>query len=98
MLSISPNAAEAIRGLTAQPGIPQGSGLKLAPQATDQGTVVELSLVEGPTESDQVVQEEGAQVFVAVELSTELDDKVLDAGVEEGRVSFSLMEQPPSGS
>lgn len=97
MLAISPEAAQAITGLVSQPGVPEGAGLRMAPGASPgEPTAVELTLAEGPTPSDQVVEEQGAQVFVDSELAPALDDKVLDATVEQDGVSFTLLEQPPT--
>jgi Fe-S cluster assembly iron-binding protein IscA len=94
MLTLSSTAVEVIERLTSQPNMPEGSGLRLAPQTTPEGNAISLSLAESPTESDQVVSEGGAQVFVAEELAPELDDKLLDAGVSGEQISFSLSEQP----
>jgi iron-sulfur cluster assembly protein len=98
MLAITPTAVQAIQGLTSQPGIPDGAGLKLSAQTTPEGTAIELSLVEAPDASDQVLGAEGAQVFVSEPLAPLLDDKVLDAAVQEGQVEFRLVEQPPDGA
>jgi iron-sulfur cluster assembly protein len=96
MLTISQGAAEAITGLVSQPEVPDGSGLRMTPRtAPGEPIAVELALVEGPTESDQVIQEQGAQVFVDNELAPVLDDKILDATVEEDRINFTLVEHPP---
>lgn len=97
MLAITPTAVQAIQGLTSQPGVPDGAGLKLSGQATPEGTTIELSLVETPEESDQVLQAEDTKVFVAAPLAPVLDDKILDAGVEEGKIAFKLIEQHSDG-
>jgi iron-sulfur cluster assembly protein len=95
LLAISTGAAEAIKGLVARPEVPEGAGLKLSPQESQEGTAIELNLVTAPADSDQIVREGDAQVFVAEELVPALDDKLLDAGVEEDQVRFTLSEQPP---
>lgn len=98
MLAITEDAAEAITGIVSQVQAPEGSGLRIAPRATEgERAAVDLSLVEGPAEADQVVEEQGARVFVDNQLAPELDDKVLDAAVQEDRVQFTLIEQPPTG-
>lgn len=97
MLAITPTAVEAIQGLTSQPGVPDGAGLKLSGQVTPEGTAIELSLVEAPEESDQVLQAEDTKVFVSAPLAPVLDDKILDAGVEEGKIAFKLIEQHGDG-
>lgn len=98
MLAITPSAVQAIQGLTSQPGIPEGAGLKLSETQSPEGTSIELSLVEGPAESDQVLEAESAHVFVSAPLAPLLDDKVLDAGVEGDQISFRLVEQPSDGA
>jgi iron-sulfur cluster assembly protein len=95
MLAITPTAVEAIQGLTSQPGVPDGAGVKLSPQPTPEGTTIELSLAEGPEESDQVLEADKARVFVAEPLAPVLDDKILDANVEGEQVSFTLIKQSP---
>ena len=96
MLAITHSALEAIQGLTSQPGVPEGAGLKLSGQTTPEGASLELTLAEGPDETDQVIQAEDANVFVAAPVSELLDDKVLDAEIQDDRVSFRLLEQPPA--
>ncbi|MGI8773985.1 MAG: HesB/YadR/YfhF-family protein [Actinomycetota bacterium] len=99
MLAITPSALEAIQGITSQPGVPEGAGLKISGQTTPEGTAVELSLAESPEESDQVLQAQDAHVFVAAPLTELLDDKVLDAEVREDQIAFRLLEQsPPDGA
>lgn len=98
MLAVSSSAVQAIRGLTSSPEVPDGAGLKLSPQRTAEGTSIELSLVEGPAQSDQVVKKEDVQVFVAEPLAEMLDDKVLDAGGEGEKVSFTLKDQGSEGA
>lgn len=93
MLAITPSALEAIQGITSQPGVPEGAGLKISGQPTPEGTAVELSLAASPEESDQVLQAEDAHVFVAAPLTELLDDKVLDAEVREDQIAFRLLEQ-----
>ncbi len=98
MLTMTPDAAEAIRLLVDQPEAPEGAGLKLAPGVAEPGepAPITLSLTEGPTPSDQVVEEQGARLFIDQELAPVLEDKVLDASVEGGQVAFTLIEQPPT--
>jgi Fe-S cluster assembly iron-binding protein IscA len=60
---------------------------------SEQGLALELSLADGPKESEQVVQDQGANVFLEPELASYLDDKLLDAEVAENQVNFTLNEQ-----
>jgi len=98
MLAITPSAVQLIQGLMSQPEVPDGAGLKLSGQMTPEGASIELNVVAGPEESDQVLEAEGAKIFVAAPVTQALDDKILDAGVEEGNIEFRLMEQSSNGS
>ncbi len=95
MLTITPSAATAINAIVSSSPVPEG-GLKIsgAPQ-NDSQVAFQLSVVDGPTESDAVVEEQGSRVFVEETAAPFLDDAVLDAQVEEGQVRFSLRESPP---
>jgi iron-sulfur cluster assembly protein len=95
MLAISESAAEAIRGLTAAPEVPDGTGLRISvqPQPEEGSAPLALSLAATPAEDDAVVEEEGAQVFLEPQAAELLDDKRLEADVEAGRVTFAIAQQ-----
>jgi iron-sulfur cluster assembly protein len=93
MLTMTDNAVAAIRSLTGQPEVPDGSGLRIASDP-DAGSL-QLSLAPEPQEGDQVVDSSGARLFLDTEAALLLDDKALDASVDEqGTVQFALAEQP----
>jgi iron-sulfur cluster assembly protein len=94
MLALTTHAAEAINGLLASSELPEGSGLCISMSTdSEQGLALELSLADGPKESEQVVQDQGANVFLEPELASYLEDKLLDAEVAENQVNFTLNEQ-----
>jgi Fe-S cluster assembly iron-binding protein IscA len=97
MLAITDSAADAIRGIVAAPGLPEGAGLRITLQgdSSADATALEVTVAELPDASDQVLDEEGARVFVEEQAVEMLDDKLLDAQVEGTRVGFTLMDQPP---
>lgn len=94
MLAITENAAEAIRGIVAAPGIPEGAGIRIATQpGSEQPGPLEVTVAEVPAETDQVLTEHGARVFVEQNAIPLLDDKLLDAQIDGQRVGFYLGEQ-----
>lgn len=96
MLTITPNASDAIRQLTEQlPTEEHTAGMRIAPgEASDgEGTALELSLVEAPEQSDQTVEEAGATVYLEPGAAQLLDDKVLDAEVVDDGVAFQVFDQ-----
>ena len=99
MLTLTPVASEAIRQLSAQTEDPEASGIRISPgPETPQGTALELTLVEEPEAEDEKVDEDGATVYLEPHVAGFLDDKILDAQVDEGRVTFVLRDEdePPA--
>lgn len=95
MLAITQDATDAIREIATANEVPDEGGLRISVVPTEDasGAAVGLSLVAEPGPDDQVVGEEGAQVFVAPELAPELDDKRLDARVDGEDVAFAFEDQ-----
>jgi Fe-S cluster assembly iron-binding protein IscA len=93
MLTLTDSAVTAIRNLTAQPELPDETGLRIMSQ--DQGgPAFQVTLAETPADGDQVIEAEGARVFLEPGAAVALDDKSLDAQVDdEGTVAFTLAEQ-----
>jgi Fe-S cluster assembly iron-binding protein IscA len=98
MLTLTPIASEAIRQLSAQTEDPEATGIRIAPgPETPEGTALELTLVEEPEPTDEKIDEDGATVYLEPHVAGFLDDKVLDAQVDEGRVTFLVRDDdaPP---
>lgn len=93
MLALTDNATEVIRAIGRHPEAPENVGLRIArpPDGSEQLTV---STAVGPSEGDQVVEQEGARVFLEADAAQLLDDKVLDAHVDpDGAVQFLVAAQ-----
>ncbi len=94
MLTLTENAAQVIRDLTHQDEVPPGAGVRIATDP-DVGALT-LSLSPEPQEGDQVLDEQGARLFLEANTAPMLDDKSLDVAVDgQGGVEFTLAEQPP---
>jgi iron-sulfur cluster assembly protein len=94
VLTLTPTAAEAVRRLVESAPTDTAEGLRIAPgQATAEGTSLEITIVESPEVDDQEVLEDGAHVFLEPEVAEFMDDKVLDAQLEETGVRFSIRDQ-----
>lgn len=93
MLTMTENAVLVIRDLTAQQQAPPGAGLRIASDAA-AGSLT-LALVASPAQGDQVVDNDGARVFLDPQAAQILDDKALDAVIDaEGGVRFGFADQP----
>ena len=91
MLTISPAASEAIKGLVAASDLPDGAGIRISNRPEGPGTF-ELSVVPEPAEADEVVEERGASVFLEDEVVPLLEDKSLDAHAQGEEIAFTLVE------
>jgi iron-sulfur cluster assembly protein len=94
MLTLTDNAVSAIRALISQPEQPPESGLRIMGQG-EGVPPFELALADTPTDGDQVIEDNGARVFLASDAAAVLADKSLDAEVDEqGAVAFSVSTLP----
>ena len=93
MLTLTDNAVTAIRALTSQPEQTPDTGLRIMGQG-EGVPPFQLALAEAPVEGDQVIEANGARVYLADDTATVLADKSLDAEVDaEGGVAFSVSPQ-----
>lgn len=94
MLTLTGDAATAIRDITSQPGLPDDTGLRIAAAAASDGSpAFEIAVAAAPQPADDVVEDQGARVFLDPDASAALDDKALDAEVSEGTVRFRIEDQ-----
>jgi len=86
MLTLTENARGAIRGLTARNRVPQGAGVRIASgddQPNGTGAALSLAVTPAPEPADQVLDDEGARVFLDAAAAQILGEQVLDAWVDE---------------
>jgi len=96
MLTITPNAAEAIRTIVQSTDVPDEGGIRISIAQQDAAQAsLELSISPAPLEGDAVVEEEGAHVFLDELAIVALDDKSLDAQIEGDEISFGIVEREP---
>jgi Fe-S cluster assembly iron-binding protein IscA len=94
MLAITPAASKVVNAMTSAEDLPDGSGLRIAAADEPEGVVLEVDVVTGPAEHDQVVTERGVLVFLDPIVASYLDDKVLNAELNQsGEAQFTLSTQ-----
>jgi iron-sulfur cluster assembly protein len=99
MLTMTHDAAEAVRLISAGSGLEPDPGLRIAAGSpTPEGTPLEISLAGEPGPSDQTIEEGGARIYLEELVAPALDDKVLDAEVEGDQVRFALREAQPGSA
>ena|SRR5437773_59663 len=94
MLILTPTASAAIRQLVEDARDSELGAMRIAPGAdTPEGTALELSLVDSPEPEDETVEDDGATIYLEEHIAPFLDDKILDAQVDEGRVTFVIRDE-----
>lgn len=88
MLRLTDNAKAAITGITSQSGLPDTGGVRLS--LTPDADEVEMSLSPQPETGDEVIDEDGARVFVEEAASTLLAEHMLDAESGPEGIGFAL--------
>jgi iron-sulfur cluster assembly protein len=98
MLTITSNAAEAIRAIVQGTDVPDEGGIRIsiARQNGSEATL-ELALSPAPMEGDSVLEAHGAHVFLDETAALALDDKSLDAEMQGSEISFGIVEQDEEG-
>jgi iron-sulfur cluster assembly protein len=99
VLALTDAAVGVIHDLTTQPGLPEGTGLRITPQPDNgSGPAYALSLSQAPDVADEVVQAADTRVYLEQGVAQQLQDKVLDAKIDEqGEIAFLISQQPTPG-
>jgi iron-sulfur cluster assembly protein len=94
MLDLTNSAANLIRSIAERPELPSEAGLRIAAESPDVRRLTVAAAAQ-PDQGDQIVEKDGARVFLPPEVVAVVDDKVLDARVDtKGKVEFKLSTQP----
>jgi iron-sulfur cluster assembly protein len=96
MLVLTTAAAEVVKSVTSAPDLPEGTGLRIVADTPNPEAATELRMttVPAPDASDEVLEGDGARLFVDPGAAVYLDDKILDANIDEqGTAHFTLGSQ-----
>jgi iron-sulfur cluster assembly protein len=93
VLTVTENASTAVRDLSERAGLPGSGGLRIA-ESEQQAGSFELALVPEAAPGDDVIDADGATVFVSSATSPALSDLQLDADpTVAGGPGFTLTPQ-----
>jgi len=92
LLALTDNAVEAVKSIVSSSD-DETSGLRMVAERAGTQANFQLSVVPMPAEDDEVIEDRGARVFLEPEAASLLDDKVLDASVEQDQVAFTIADQ-----
>ncbi|MDG4779440.1 adhesin [Micromonospora sp. WMMD961] len=92
MLTMTDNAVLVIRDLANQQDVAEGGGVRIAAD-TEAGSL-SVELVPEPVQGDQVVDNQGARIFLDEDAAELLGDASVDATVDdEGIIQFGFTER-----
>ncbi|MGK5441991.1 adhesin [Micromonospora sp. URMC 105] len=92
MLKMTDNAVLVIRDLAVQQDVAEDGGLRIAADTSAGSLTIEL--VPEPVQGDQVVDNQGARIFLDADAAELLNDTSVDAVVDdEGVVQFGFTEK-----
>ena len=94
MLVLTDSAKDAVRQMVSAHEAPEGSGLRITAGPTEEGDAeLALELTTAPALGDEVVDEDGARVFLDPAAASLLDNKLLDATEHDDHVHLTLQDQ-----
>ena len=94
LLALTDSAVEAVKSIVSSSAeASETSGLRMVAERAGTQANFHLDVVTLPAEDDEVIDEQGARVFLEPEAASLLDDKVLDASVEQSQVAFTIADQ-----
>jgi iron-sulfur cluster assembly protein len=95
MLTLTPSAVAAVDALLQAPQVPDDAGLRIA--ATDEHHLT-VGIAEAPAPGDQVIEDQGARVFVDPGAAPLVDDAQLEAQSEGDQIAFALTRRGSDNS
>jgi len=94
LLALTDSAVEAVTEIVSSSEEPsETGGLRMVAEREGPQVNFQLSVVPVPAEDDEVIEEQGARVFLEPDAASLLDDKVLDAKLEQNKVAFTIADQ-----
>jgi iron-sulfur cluster assembly protein len=94
LLELTDGAAQAVKTIVSSSDeLPETGGLRLVAQRAGHRPTSTSASYRLPAEDDEVIEEQGARVFLEPEAASLLDDKILDASVEQNQATFAIADQ-----
>lgn len=97
MLTLTDNASTIVTTLVSRQTDAPDAGLRIhstQPSDADEGARLAVLVAAAPEPQDQLLEVSGTRLFLDESAAAALDDKILDAGVDdEGSVSFAVLPQ-----
>lgn len=96
MLTITPQAVDAIKEIVVANDLPEGSGLRITAEEDGDEVSLELDFADGPQDEDEIVEDGGARVFLDDTASTVLGNVELSVTPHGDHVHFEFNDRGAS--
>jgi iron-sulfur cluster assembly protein len=97
LLALTDRAVEAVKDIVSSSGeTSETGGLRLTAEQKGAQASFKLRVASLPAADDAVIEDHGARVFIEAGAAELLDDKVLDATVDQNQVAFTVVDQAVS--
>jgi iron-sulfur cluster assembly protein len=94
LLALTDSAVQAVTEIVSSSEEPsETGGVRMVAERAGTQVNFQLSVVPVPAEDDEVIEEQGARIFLEPDAASLLDDKVLDAKLEQNKVAFTIADQ-----
>ena len=93
LLALTDSAVQAVKDIVSSAEVAETGGLRMVAERAGTQANFQVSVVPSQAEDDVVIEEQGARVFLEPDAASLLDDKVLDASVEQDQVAFTIADQ-----
>ena len=93
MLELTDEAVDTIKAMVAAEGGGDTGGLRIAADSNDDEVGLELSVEEAPTDGDEVVDRDGARVFLDPVAAEVLGDKQLSVHAHGDHYHFEILDR-----
>lgn len=90
MPELTQNMIETVNELSQESNM---SGLRIFRHEVEDDVVLAATLVDGPLDGDEIVEDGGAFVYLDAPAAATLADKVLDAHIEDGHMRLSVLDR-----
>ena len=99
MLTLSADATQAIKQVVASTEAGESAGIRFSMTPVDEDkSRLELAVASSPEPGDTQIGEPGAKVFLDPHVVPLLDDKILDATLEDQSAAFTILDRPESSN
>ena len=91
-ITLTEQAASVLADALTESPLAFGAGLRIWRNAIDDQGTLRCSFAEGPTQSDDVVDQEGARLFLDANITSLLEGRTIDLDAQSGQLALIIVD------